>query len=44
MKALIIAALLIVGGIHIGFQAFDAGVNSVAKTETAQAIKARQVL
>lgn len=44
MKALIIAVLLVVGGIHIGFSAYDAGVASVQKTETAQTIKARQAL
>jgi hypothetical protein len=42
MKTLIITALLIVGGIQVGFSAFDAGVASVQKTETAQNIKARQ--
>jgi len=44
MKTLIIAALLVVGGIHFGCSAFDASVASVQKTETAQMIKARQAL
>lgn len=44
MKLLIIAVLLIVGGVHVGVKAFDYGVASVEQTETAKAIKARQVL
>lgn len=44
MKTIIIAVLLVVGGIQFGFSAYDAGVASVQKTETAQMIKARQAL
>lgn len=44
MKTLIIAVLLVVGGIHAGFSAFDAGVASAQQSETAQNIKARHVL
>ena len=44
MKVLIIAVVLIVGGIQVGFKAFDYGVASVENTETAKTINARQVL
>lgn len=44
MKMLVIAMAVVVGGIQIGFKAFDAGVASVEKTEVAQTIKARQAL
>jgi len=44
MKILIIVALLIVGGIQVGFSAFDSAVASVEHTETAKNIKARHAL
>ena len=44
MKTLIIVAMLVVGGIQLGFNAYDSAVASVQQTETAKNIKARQVL
>lgn len=44
MKTIVIAAVLAIGGIQVGLKAFDAGVASVQKTETANMIKARQAL
>lgn len=44
MKALVIALVAVVGGIQIGFKAFDAGVASVQDSQVAQNIKARQAL
>jgi hypothetical protein len=44
MKMLVIAMAVVIGGIQVGFKAFDAGVASVQKTEVAQNIKARQAL
>lgn len=44
MKTLIIVAVLVIGGIQFGFNAFDSAVASVEQTETAKNIKARHVL
>ncbi len=44
MKALVIAIAVVVGGIQLGFTAFDAGVASAEQSQVAQSIKARQAL
>lgn len=42
MKALIIAVVIIVGGVQIGSKAFDAVQASAQQSQTAELIKARQ--
>lgn len=44
MKALIIAIAVVVGGIQLGFTAFDAAVASAEQSQVAQSIKARQAI
>jgi len=44
MKALVIAVVVVVGGIQIGCKAFDAGVASIQDSQLAHNIQARQAL
>ncbi len=44
MKTLIVLTALVVGGIQLGFKAFDAGVETAQQSHTAEMIKARHAL
>lgn len=44
MKTLIVLTAIVVGGIQLGFKAFDAGVETAQQSHTAEMIKARNAL
>lgn len=44
MKTLIVLTAIVVGGIQLGFKAFDAGVETAQQSHTAEMIKARHAL
>ena len=44
MKKNIVPTAIVVGGIQLGFKAFDAGVETAQQSHTAEMIKARHAL
>lgn len=44
MKTIIVLAALVVGGIQLGFKAYDSGVQTAQQSHTAELINARHAL